>query len=262
LYLRETTGVKSWTDAEKWIRKKVTRIFENISGRVITGPFHGKHQTDFIEAVRKNVIKALKALWLQQRLDRDYLKLDASKEKPKFQNILKICKKGVTLLSHQLVIATEEPLQSYDPTLTIAAQAVHEFFNHLLEENRALVIADENFRRDGEAFLLPDQAEREELKRFQQDHTQVVHSQFLILTLSSPDLARIDFFFIFLFEAEICIGKSVNSHNCSLIIRRRKGRSPLEARASFRTLKHSCNNVHTRIQLCKNTGLYSCTKMQ
>ena len=64
LYLRETTGVKSWTDAEKWIRKKVTRIFENISGRVITGPFHGKHQTDFIEAVRKNVIKALKALWL------------------------------------------------------------------------------------------------------------------------------------------------------------------------------------------------------
>jgi hypothetical protein len=52
LYLRETTCVKSWTDAEKWIRKKVTRIFENISGRVITGPFHGKHQTDFIEAIR------------------------------------------------------------------------------------------------------------------------------------------------------------------------------------------------------------------
>jgi len=47
-----------------------------------------------------------------------------------------------------------------------------------LEENRALVNANENFRIDGEAFLLQDQAEREELKRFQQDHTQVVHSQF------------------------------------------------------------------------------------
>ena len=178
LHLRETTGVKSWSDAEKWIRNKVTRIFENITGRVIAGPYHGKHQTDFIEAIKKNIVKALKALWQQQRLDRDHLRLNASKEKPKFQNILKICKRGVTLLSQQLVTATEEPLQSYDPTLTIAAQVVHEFFNHLLEQNRAHVNANENFKRDGEAFLLQDRAEGEELKRFQLEHTQVVHSQF------------------------------------------------------------------------------------
>ena len=178
LHLRETTGVKSWSDAEKWIKKKVSRIFENITGRVIAAPYHGKHQTDFFEAIKKIIVKALKALWQQQRLDRDHLRLNASKEKTKFQNILKICKRGVTLLSQQLFTAKAEPLQSYDPTLTIAAQVVHEFFNHLLEQNRAHVNANENFKRDGEAFLLQDRAEEEELKRFQLEHTQVIQSQF------------------------------------------------------------------------------------
>jgi hypothetical protein len=50
-----------------------------------------------------------------------------------------------------------------------------------LDENRGLVIADESFRRDEEAFELEDQAERENLDRFKREFTQVVHAQFASL---------------------------------------------------------------------------------
>ena len=91
-------------------------------------------------------------------------------------------KQGVTLLSHQLVIARAEPLRSYLPTLTVLAHIVHGFYNHLLTENQGLVIADENFIRDGEAFKLVYQAEEEELRAFDQDFTQVVYAQFAALS--------------------------------------------------------------------------------
>ena len=81
LYLRETAGVKNWQDAEKWRFRKVSQIFENIFGTVVTGPLHGKHQTDFIEAIKKNLIEALKALWKQKRAERHPHRLDEIENK-------------------------------------------------------------------------------------------------------------------------------------------------------------------------------------
>ena len=149
LNLRETAGVKNWQDAEKWRFRKVSQIFENIFGTVVTGPIHEKHQTDFIETIKKDLIKSIKALWKQKREGLHPHRLDNKRNKLKFQKILEICKKSVTLLSHQLVIATSKPLKNYLPSLTVLAHVVHGFYNHLLTENRGLVIADENFIWDG-----------------------------------------------------------------------------------------------------------------
>jgi hypothetical protein len=100
LYLRETAGVKNWQDAEKWRFRKVSQIFENIFGTVVTGPIHGKHQTDFIETIKEDLIKSIKALWKQKREGLHPHRLDNKRNKLKFQKILEIYKKSVTLLSH------------------------------------------------------------------------------------------------------------------------------------------------------------------
>jgi hypothetical protein len=106
--------------------------------------------------------------------------LKLSRNKQKFQQILEICKKSVTLLSQQLVIATSEPLKNYLPSLTILAHVAHGFFNHLLTENRGLVIADENFIRDGERSEADNQAEVEQLPsdRVEPDGTRTVAGKF------------------------------------------------------------------------------------
>jgi hypothetical protein len=63
LNLRTIVGVKSKGDVEKWLFREVSQIFENIFGTVVTGPIHGKHQTDFIEVIKRDLIKSITALW-------------------------------------------------------------------------------------------------------------------------------------------------------------------------------------------------------
>jgi hypothetical protein len=177
LNLRTIAGVKSKGDVEKWLFRKVSQIIENISGTAITGPTSGKHQTDFIETIKKDLIKAITALWEIKREEPHPHRLDNERNKLKLQKILEICKRSVTLLSHQLVIATSLPLKYYHPSLTVLALVIHGFFNHRLAENRGLVIADEVFIRDGELAAEENQAEVAQLKAYERNISRVVLAQ-------------------------------------------------------------------------------------
>ena len=83
--LRTTAGVKNWEDVEKWIFRKVSQIFENIFGTVVTGPIHGKHRTEFIEAIKKDLIKSIIALWKLKREELHPHRLDNERNKLKLQ---------------------------------------------------------------------------------------------------------------------------------------------------------------------------------
>ena len=177
LNLRTIAGVKSKGDEERWLFRKLSQIIENIAGTAITGPINGKHQTDFIEAIKKDLIKSITALWEIKREEAHPHRLDNVRNKLKLQKILEICKRSVTLLSHQLAIATSLPLKYYHPSLTVLALVIHGFFEHLLAENRGLVIADEVFIRDGELAAEENQAEVAQLKAYDRNISRVVLAQ-------------------------------------------------------------------------------------
>jgi hypothetical protein len=149
----------------------------------VTGPIHGKHQTDFIEVIKRDLIKSITTLGKIKREELHPHRLNNERNKLKFQKILEICKRSVTLLSHQLVIATSKPLKYYLPSLTVLAHVIHGFYNHLLAENRGLVIADEVFIRDGELSTEDNQAEVEQLKAFERNISRVVLAQIAALPL-------------------------------------------------------------------------------
>ena len=188
LHLRTIAGVKKRVDIEKWLWRKVSQIIENISGTAITGPTSGKHQTDFIETIRKDLIKSITALWDLKREEPHTHRLDNERNKLKLQKILEICKRSVTVLSTQLAIATSLPLKHYHPSLTVLALVIHGFFNQLLAENRGLVIADEAFIRDGELAAEDNQAEVAQLKDYDRNISRVVIAQIAKLPLD-PEAA-------------------------------------------------------------------------
>ena len=79
-------------------------------------------------------------------------------------------------MPHQPIVTSTAPLKNYLPTLTILARVFPDFYNELLTKNRALVIEDEHFNRDAEAFELGYHAEIEELRRFESAINQVVYA--------------------------------------------------------------------------------------
>ena len=95
LKLREIPEVKNSGDTNNWIFIRVTHVIENVIGSVVTGPLQGDHQAKFVEAIKKNLIKTLTALWKLKREEHHPHRLDEVANKQKFQKVLAICKEGV-----------------------------------------------------------------------------------------------------------------------------------------------------------------------